>query len=92
MRTPTIGAIQYAPSDPPDDPAQLQRYLRSEFTKIASAVSLLALGHLDFTHVAPAKPREGDERNADGTHWNPGGGRGRYIYSAGVWTLVKALP
>jgi hypothetical protein len=92
LRAPNLGSVAYAPGEPPSDPAQLQRFLRDELQQISAAIQALAAGHLDFTHAAPAKPRDGDERNADGLHWNPGAGRGHYIFSNGVWTLTKALP
>lgn len=40
------------------------------------------------THVAPAKPREGMVRFADGTDWNPGSGRGLYSYVSGSWAKL----
>ena len=40
------------------------------------------------TNVAPTKPREGIMRYADGTNWNPGGGRGLYHYQAGAWVKL----
>jgi hypothetical protein len=92
MRTPNLGSTSYVPADPPADPAQLQRYLREEMAKISAAIQALAAGHLDKQNVAPAKPRDGDIRYADGVNWNPGaGGKGIYMFST-VWTLIKALP
>lgn len=88
MRTPNLGSVQYAPADPPQDAAQLQRYLREELTKIKSAIDALAMGHLDMTHVAPAKPRNGDIRYAQGTAWNPGSGVGIYYYNGTTWVLL----
>ena len=49
---------------------------------------MLADGQLDTTTVAPAKPREGMIRLADGTLWNPGSGSGFYGYRAGAWRLL----
>lgn len=91
MRTPNLGSVAYAPGEPPVDPAQLQRFLREELQKISAAVQALAAGHLDKTHVAPTKPRDGDVRYADGTNWNPGGGKGLYMHNGTTWILVKAL-
>ena len=87
----TANAAAYAPNDPPADPAQLQRYLREEFAKIAAAVLTLAAGHLDVTFVAPPKPRQGDLRIADGVSWNPSGGFGYYAFNGSAWVLIKAL-
>lgn len=91
MRTANNSAIQYAPEDPPADPKELQRYLRGEMAKLSAVVAALAAGHLDKTHVAPAKPREGDLRLADGVDWNPGSGKGLYIHDGTAWVLVIAL-
>ena len=91
MRTPNLGTIVFNPADPPADPKDLQRYLRELNTLLSAVIGALAAGHLDQTHVAPAKPRDGDFRYADGASWNPGGGKGLYMFTT-VWTLVIALP
>ena len=87
MATPSNSVIAYTPGPIPSDPKELQRYLREEFEKIAAAVKALADGHLETSYVAPAKPREGDIRYADGTQWNPvGAGAARFVgYRAGAW-------
>lgn len=92
MRTTSISSAQFTPGSPPSDPKELQRYLIDLEVRIAAAIAALAAGHLDVLHVAPAKPREVDYRVADGVNWNPGGGKGLYAYSGGVWTLIQALP
>lgn len=92
MRTPNLGSVSYVPGDPPADPKELQRYLRFEFIKIKVAVEALAAGHLDKETEAPAKPRDGDYRYADGTSWNPGAGKGIYFHNGLVWTLWQAIP
>ena len=91
MRTPTLGSVQYQPAPVPNDASQYQAYFRDEFNKLAAAIGALAAGHLDMQTVAPAKPRNGDYRLADGIGWNPGGGKGLYMFTT-VWTLIKALP
>lgn len=90
MRTPTIGTAFYAPGEPPSDPKELQKYLREEFQKIASAVTALSLGHLDNTYVAPAKPREGDIRLCSGVGgWDPLGTGQKFVgYRGGSWVLL----
>lgn len=80
MRTPSLGSAFYAPADPPSNAADVQLFLREELKKIGYAITALAAGHLDKTHVAPAKPRDGDIRYADGTNWQPNGTGG-----AGIW-------
>jgi len=88
MRVTNASSVQYVPTDPPADPAQLQRYLRDEVQKIAGAIAALAAGHLDKSTVAPAKPRDGDIRYADGVSWNPGAGAGIYWFNGTAWAKL----
>lgn len=69
----------YQPGPVPADPAQLQRYLREEFAKIAARFDALAAGQLDRVYELPAKPRDGNVRYLDGSI-APGGVRGIYRY------------
>lgn len=56
---------------------------------MSEVITNIADGNYDVTYVAPAKPRQGDIRFADGTDWNPGSGEGLYIYlSAGSWSKL----
>jgi hypothetical protein len=66
----------------------MQRFLFDELKKISVAINGLALGHLDQTTVLPTKPRDGDLRYADGTLWNPGSGKGVYVYKATAWVFL----
>jgi len=87
MRTPSISTIFYAPSEPPSNAAEVQRFLREELQKISYAITALAAGHLDKTTVAPAKPRDGDIRYADGVNWKPNstGAAGIYYFNGTSW-------
>lgn len=84
----TSKTAAYAPGPVPADPKALQGYLSAEFQKIAGVVRLLADGHVDTTHVAPERPREGDFRLADGTDWDPGSGAGFYGYYGAAWVKL----
>lgn len=88
MITPTISSACYAPQSAPSDLEGMRRFLDDELRKIAAAFLMLAAGHLDKTTVAPAKPRDGDIRYADGTSWNPGGGAGIYWFNGTTWTKL----
>lgn len=88
MRTPSIGSVQYAPTVPPTEQSDFNRWVQTEFDKVAAAISALALGHLDKSFVSPVKPRDGDIRYADGTSWNPGSGQGVYYYNGTAWVLL----
>lgn len=88
MRTPNLSSAFYAPNNPPEDAAEMRRFLFEELQRIAAAIALLAAGHVDQTNAAPVKPREGDIRLADGTNWNPGSGQGVYAYYGGAWNFL----
>ena len=88
MRTINNSSVFYAPEQVPANKEDLPAYIERELFKIKVAIDLLALGHLDETHVAPVKPRVGDIRLADGTNWNPGGGQGIYAYYNSVWNKL----
>lgn len=92
MRTPNNSTAGFMPGNPPDDPAQIQRYLQDLEQRLLAAFLLLASSSLPKTTVAPTKPRDGMLRYADGTSWNPGGGKGVYLHNGSIWTLIKAIP
>ena len=83
----TASSPLYVPGPPPNDPKALPRYLYEEFQKLQRTVSLLAAGHIDTSYAAPAKPRDGDIRLADGIDWDPVlAGAPRFVgYYAGAW-------
>ena len=88
MRTQAGAIRRYVPGNPPDDPRELQRFLREELAQVQSVLGVLADGQLDVTTVAPVKPRDGMLRLADGVLWNPGSGSGFYGYRAGAWRFL----
>lgn len=88
MRAATIKTISYTPENIPGEAKELPYYLFSELIRISAAISALADGHIEITHVTPEKPRDGDIRLADGTDWNPGSGKGVYAYYNSAWHLL----
>ena len=89
MRAINLNAVQYGVGQIPDDAKDLPQFLTTELFKLKSAIDALAAGHLDKSYAAPAKPREGDIRYADGTTWNPtGAGQGIYAYYAATWHFL----
>lgn len=88
VRAPNLSTVAYVPGTPPADAAEMRRFLFDELGKVAAALDALAAGHLDKTTVAPTKPRDGDIRYADGTHWNPGSGAGIYWFNGTTWTKL----
>jgi hypothetical protein len=88
MRPTNSSMTSYQPGDPPADPALMQRFLREELARWKAAYEALADGFLPVVYAAPAKPRDGMLRNADGVQWNPGSGAGLYRYGAGTWHFL----
>jgi hypothetical protein len=88
VRATNINTVQYGVGQIPDDAKDLPQFLTTELFKIKSAIDALAAGHLDKSYAAPAKPREGDIRYADGTTWNPGSGQGIYAYYGSAWHFL----
>jgi hypothetical protein len=87
MRSTNSLQVPYTPGSVPDDPKLFRSFLEAELKNISQA--LLELGNqLPITNIAPAKPREGMLRQADGTHWNPGSGGGVYNYRGGSWRFL----
>ena len=39
-------------------------------------------------HAEPDRPREGKVVYADGTDWNPGSGKGLYVYDGSAWVAL----
>jgi hypothetical protein len=88
MQPRNISSVFYSPQIVPTNPADLPAFLEAELTNIQNAIMLLAAGHIDVSHAAPLKPREGDIRLADGTDWNPGSGQGVYCYYNNTWNFL----
>lgn len=89
MRSPNLNTLAYQPAQVPTDPADLPRYLREEYDRIAAALQLIS-EERDMRFSAPQKPRMGQQVLADGVMWDPGSGRGRYWYDAdsAVWNFM----
>lgn len=43
---------------------------------------------VQLSTTAPPSPQDGDIYYADGTNWNPGGGRGLYFYKVSTWVKI----
>jgi hypothetical protein len=82
--------MQYqTPSDAPEDLKSFRDWVIDEFRNLSDATTepepdtLL----LKEWNAEPDKLYNGLVAYADGTNWNPGGGRGLYIYQDGLWIL-----
>lgn len=80
-----MSSTRYTPLPVPDNVDKLPEYLNDELRKNSETIGNIADGHLDKVHVAPAKPRAGDIRYADGTDWNPGQGENLYYFDGTIW-------
>lgn len=92
MRDPSIATVQFSVGNPGElrTLEEVTRYVQQLEQRVANAVALLALGHLDPVFVEPDKPRRGDIRYASGIGgWDPGGGEGIYFFNGGgIWTQL----
>jgi hypothetical protein len=79
-----------------DDPAT-QQWARSLMSSLQTYLGQIALAtqnpnvvtvQFQVNYSPPNNPQPGWVAFADGTDWNPGGGRGLYVYSGGVWNLL----
>lgn len=59
--------------------------LRRRVEELEGFQMMLVSSLFKVTYVAPAKPRETMLVFADGTSWDPGSGRGLYMYISGAW-------
>ena len=71
---------RWSPNPAPVSPEQLPDYLFNELNRVGDIIFNIDTLRLEQTNVEPSKARDGDIRYADGTNWNPGSGRGRYVY------------
>lgn len=81
----------YFPTPPPqtDDVAEVLAWAHREMMTISAVLEAALAREVEFLSVAPAKPREGMIRGADGVNWNPGaGGKGVYAYYSGTWNRL----
>ena len=71
-----------------DNPTAIKEWADKEFRQIENEFNLQDFLYLSKRNVAPAKPKEGMTAFADGTNWNPGGGKGVYTYYNGTWNKL----
>ena len=73
-----------------DEEAQtLGSYVDDQLGKIMQSLTEQTEVELRPSFRAPDKPREGMIVYADGVKWNPGAGKGAYVYKGtGGWVLL----
>lgn len=80
----------YDPTIPPvveeDGAKAAVAYVYAELQSIAGALQGITQGqYIQVLHAAPTKPREPQIVFADGSDWNPGSGKGLYVYYGSAW-------
>jgi len=80
----------YSPGTPPRMATweELRDWTLKEFERIATALQEQVAVDLRPVNAPPTRPREGMLVFADGTDWNPGAGRGVYVFNNGVWVKL----
>lgn len=79
-----------ANTPPQGDLESLRSFVVQEFQRLALDLETNQVESLQLVerYSAPVKPREGLVVFADGTSWDPGSGRGVYVYSSSVWVKL----
>ena len=79
------------PGSPPANLTEFQLWVLDELRHISDAVSELETDTvlLKEWNAEPDKLYNGLVAYADGTNWNPGGGRGVYAYENGTWVKLS---
>src|SRR5687768_8080816 len=83
---------EYEP-DPIGTPKNLEdltAYIQRELQRLANAIGKET--DLEVLHAEPSKKKEGLLVSADGEDWNPGSGKGLYVWLGGRWNLVQVIP
>ena len=79
-----------ANTPPQGDLESLRSFVAAEFQRLALDLEANQVESVQLVerYSAPVKPREGLVVFADGTSWNPGSGRGVYVYSSSTWVKL----
>jgi hypothetical protein len=83
--------IGYDPAQLPEELENLVPVLQEELWKLQNVLDYIQRGYQDILHVEPTKRREMMVVAADGTDWDPGHGKGLYIYKDGAWRWFMAF-
>ena len=86
--------MPYAKNTVPRETQELPRYLDTELDRVALESATLTPNELYLQPLAadPARPRDGQLVYADGDNWDPGAGKGVYLYDGTSWLFLNVLP
>ena len=76
----------YPENVPVGELSTLWEYLRREFFSVYRGFQGMHV--LDVLGSEPPKAQEGMLAYADGTNWNPGSGKGVYVYNGTAWVKL----
>lgn len=82
--------MPYIPTQCPAevDSEGLRKWVQEEFLRVAQATVPVDSVVFKVTNSVPTAVQDGQVVFADGTNWNPGGGRGLYQRTGGVWVKL----
>ena len=80
--------VRYEPGPLPEKKEDLGIYVVTELKRLGNIIFNQSVMRLEETNTAPAKPRDGDIRYADGSNWNPGAGVGIYWCDGSSWNKL----
>jgi hypothetical protein len=80
--------VRYEPGPLPENTEDLGVYVVTELKRLGNILFNQSVMRLEETNTAPAKPRDGDIRYADGSNWDPGSGAGIYWFNGTSWAKL----
>jgi hypothetical protein len=82
--------MPYLPTTCPDvqNVSDLRKWVEEEFRRVSQSTAVIDGVQFVVLKVPPAHITEGMLVFADGTVWNPGGGRGLYQRTGSAWVKL----
>lgn len=81
--------LTIAPPPEGDNPRDIIAWAYEEMSKMSAALDSIEAGYfIPLSTAPPTKLRGRTIAFADGTHWNPGSGRGLYFYYDASWHFI----
>lgn len=82
--------MQFHPSNLPAEltPRSVSEWAEENFLVLSRILAEQSELELRPIYAEPVSPREGMIVYADGTEWNPGSGKGVYVYTGAAWSKL----
>lgn len=84
-------SIRFVPEDSVPNEGGMLGWIYRHFQNISAAINNKANGDQEIRHAEPAKLYEGLMVYADGDDWDPGCGKGEYIYKNSKWWFLADI-